>query len=1054
MASFFIDRPIFAWVIALFICLIGAISIPFLPIAQYPIIAPPSISISTSYPGASPENLYNSVTRLIEEELNGARGILNFESTSDSLGAVEIIANFVPGTDSSLASVEVQNRIKRVEPRLPRAVLQQGILVEEASSAVLQIITLRSTDGSLDEVGLGDYMIRNVLGEIRRIPGVGRATLYSTERSLRVWVDPTKLVGYSLTADDVTNAITAQNAQVSSGSVGAEPSTPSQSVSALVLVKGQLSSPDEFGAIVLRANPDGSTVRLRDVARIEVGGLSYQFTTRLNGEPTAGLSVLMSPTGNALATASAVEAKMKELSRFFPANIAYDIPYNITPVVEASIQKVLMTLAEAVVLVFVVMFLFLQNIRYTIIPTLVVPVALLGTCISLLLFGYSINMLTLFGMVLAIGILVDDAIVVVENVERIMAEEGLPPKEATRKAMSQITSAIIGITLVLVAVFVPMAFFPGSVGIIYRQFSVTMVSAIGFSALLALSLTPALCGTLLKPIAPGHEQKKGVFGWFNRKLDNVKDRYTSTVGWSLKRTGRLMAIYAILLLGLGWAFVRLPGGFLPIDDQGFITVDVQTPSDSSYNRTEAVVKKVEEYLKARDGIENVTFLTGFSFLGQGMNTAQAFVTLKDWSDRGANDSSAAIVDDTNRALSSARDAKVSALQPPPIDNLGNSSGFSFRLQDRGQKGYEALIQASDQLIAAANRSPILQKVYVEGLPPAPQVNLMIDREKASAFGVTFADINNTISTNLGSNYVNDFPNRGRMQRVIVQSETASRMNANDILAYNVKNSRGQLVPFSSFATVEWAKGPTQVVGFNYYPAVRISGEARPGFTSGDAIAEMERLTGELPRGFGYDWTGQSLQEKLSGSQAPFILGLSALMVFLCLAALYESWTIPLAVLMTVPLGIVGAVVAAMLRGLPNDVYFTVALVTIIGLAAKDAILIVEFAKELRAHGKTLTQATLEACHLRFRPILMTGLAFCCGVLPMAIATGAGGKSQQALGTTVMGGMIAVVILALLMVPVLFVSVQRLFARDKSDDAVAEPVVEGPPAPGAQPKPAH
>ncbi len=1049
MPSFFIDRPIFAWVVALFICLIGVIAIPRLPVAQYPIIAPPSISVSTSYPGASPENLYNSVTRLIEEELNGANGILNFESTSDALGQVDIIANFVPGTDTGMASVEVQNRIKRVEARLPRAVIQQGILVEEASSAVLQIVTLRSTDNSLDEVGLGDFMVRNVLGEIRRIPGVGRATLYSTERSLRIWIDPAKLVGYGLTVDDVTKAINAQNAQVASGSVGAEPSTPEQKTSALVLVKGQLSSPDEFGAITLRANPDGSTVRLRDVARIEIGGLGYQFTTRLNGKPTAGLSVLLSPTGNALATASAVEAKMKELSKFFPANIAYDIPYNITPVVKASIEKVLTTLVEAVVLVFIVMFLFLQNIRYTIIPTIVVPVALLGTTAVLLLAGYSVNMLTMFGMVLAVGILVDDAIVVVENVERIMAEEGLPPKEATRKAMGQITSAIIGITLVLMAVFVPMAFFPGSVGIIYRQFSVTMIAAIGFSALLALSLTPALCATLLKPVTAGHgHARKGVFGWFNRSLESVRDRYSSTVGWSLKRTGRLMLVYLALLIGLTWAFVRLPGGFLPVDDQGFITTDVQTPSDSSFNRTEAAVEKVEKYLAQRAGVQTVTFLTGFSFLGQGINTAQAFITLKDWSERPPKDSAAAIVADTNRDLSSVRDARITALQPPPIDNLGNSSGFSFRLQDRGQKGYPALVAAADQLLANANTSPILQKVYIEGLPAGPQVNLMIDREKAGAFGVTFEDINSTISTNLGSNYINDFPNRGRMQRVIVQADSGGRMNADDILNYNVKNSRGQLVPFSAFAAVEWSRGPTQIAGFNFYPSVRISGEARPGYTSGDAIAEMERLAGMLPRGFGYEWTGQSLQEKLSGSQAPFLLALSALVVFLCLAALYESWTIPLAVLLTVPLGICGAVLAATFRGLPNDVYFTVGLITIIGLAAKDAILIIEFAKDLRAQGKPLIEATLEACALRFRPILMTGLAFVCGVLPMVIATGAGGASQQALGSSVMGGMIAVVVLALLMVPVFFVSVMRFFGRDdeaKAENAaVAEP--HGPPAP--------
>jgi len=1054
MPSFFIDRPIFAWVVALLICLGGILAIPNLPIAQYPIIAPPSISLSTSYPGSSPENIYNSVTRIIEEELNGASGILNFESTSDSLGQVEIIANFQPGTNTESASVEVQNRLKRVEARLPRAVMQQGILVEEASSAVLQIITLRSTDGSLDEIGLGDYMMRNIEGELRRIPGVGRVTLYSTERALRVWIDPSKLVGYNLTADDVNKAITAQNAQVASGAIGAEPSSAGQPISAMVLVKGQLQSPDEFGAIVLRANTDGSTVRLRDVARIEIGGLSYQFNTRQNGETMAGLSVLMAPTGNALATATAVKAKMEELSNFFPANIKYDIPYDITPVVDASIQKVLLTLVEAVVLVFLVMFLFLQNIRYTIIPTIVVPVALLGTCTVLLLLGLSINMLTLFSMVLAIGILVDDAIVVVENVERLMAEEGLSPKEATRKAMSQITGAIVGITLVLISVFIPMAFFPGSVGIIYQQFSVTMVAAIAFSALMALSLTPALCATMLKPVAPGHHAKRGFFGWFNRKMDSTRDGYRGVVQWSLARAGRLMLVYFVLLIGVGWALVRLPGGFLPVDDQGFITVDVQTPPESSYNRTVNAVKQTEEYLLKRDGVDKITFLTGFSFLGQGINTAQAFITLKDWSERGPNDSAAAIVADTNEALGkSVRDAKVSALEPPPIDNLGNSSGFSFRLQDRGQRGYDELMRAQKQLITAANNSPILQNVYVEGLSPAPQVELNIDREKASAFGVTFEEINNTISTNLGSAYINDFPNRGRMQRVIVQSDQTARMQPDEILSYNVRNGSGQLVPFSSFATINWSVGPAQIVGFNYYPSVRISGEARDGFTSGDAIAEMERLSAQLPRGFGFEWTGQSLQEKLSGSQAPFLLGLSVLLVFLVLAALYESWTIPLAVLLTVPLGVLGAVLAAMMRGLPNDVYFTVGLITIIGLAAKDGILIIEFAKSLREQGKSLKDATLEACHLRFRPILMTGLAFCCGVAPMVIASGASAKSQQALGSVVMGGMIAVVILALLMVPVFFVVVQRLFSRKQPGEETEPSTDEDEIADGAKPQPA-
>ncbi len=1029
MPAFFIERPIFAWVVALLISLGGALAIPFLAVAQYPIVAPPSIAVSTSYPGASPENLYNSVTRLIEEELNGANGILNFESTSDSLGQVEITANFIPGTNTASASVDVQNRIKRVEARLPRAVIQQGILIEEASSAVLQIITLNSTDGKLDEVGLGDFLVRNVLGEIRRIPGVGRATLYSTERALRIWIDPSRLVGFNLTSDDVTKAINAQNAQVASGSIGVEPSSHDQQISAMVLVKGQFASSEEFGAIVLRANADGSTVRLRDVARIEVGGMSYQFTTRQNGQPTAGLTVLLAPGANALATANAVKQKMQALSKFFPASIKYDIPYDITPAVVASINKVLTTLVEAVVLVFLVMLLFLQNIRYTLIPTIVVPVALLGTCATLLMLGLSINMLTLFGMVLAIGILVDDAIVVVENVERIMSEEGLSPKDATRKAMKQITGAIIGITLVLMSVFVPMAFFPGSVGIIYRQFSITMIAAIGFSALLALSLTPALCATMLKPVKAGHQHAaRGAFGWFNRRMEQAKNGYGGFVQWSILRAGRLMLVYAIMLVVLCFAFLRLPGGFLPVDDQGFITTDVQAPPEASFPRTLEAVKSVEDYLAKRPGVDRITFLTGFSFLGQGQNTAQAFITLKDWSERGAADSAERIVADINSTFATFRDGRISALQPPPIDNLGNSSGFSFRLQDRGQRGYTELMRAKDQLLAAAARSPVLQDVYVEGLQPAPQVELAIDREKAAALGVTFEEINNTISTNLGSAYINDFPSRGRMQRVIVQADRIARMQPEEILAYNVRNARNQLVPVSSFATVQWSVGPTQIVGFNYYPSVRISGSTKPGHTSGDAIVEMERLAEQLPRGFGYDWSGQSLQEKLAGSQAPLLLALSVLLVFLVLAALYESWTIPLSVLLTVPLGIFGAVVAATLRGLPNDVYFTVGLVTIIGLAAKDGILIIEFAKTLREQGKPLKDATIEACRLRFRPILMTGLAFVCGVAPMVVAAGASAKSQQALGTSVMGGMIAVVVLALLMVPVFFVAVQAAFNR--------------------------
>ncbi|GAB6845465.1 multidrug efflux pump [Methylorubrum rhodinum] len=1044
MARFFIDRPVFAWVVALFILLGGALSIPNLPIAQYPVIAPPAIALSTAYPGASVENLYTGTTRLIEDELNGAANILSFESASDSFGVVEITASFQPGTDPGYAGVEVQNRLKRVEARLPAEVRQQGILVEEASAATLNIITLVSTDGKTDEVGLGDFLIRNVINEIRRIPGVGRATLYSTERSLRVWIDPDKLRGLSLNAADVTKAIENQNVQIASGAVGAQPSPERHAVNFPIIVKGQMTEPEAFGAIVLRANPDGSNVRLRDVARIELGGEDYKFTTRLNGGQAAGISVTLAPDGNAIETAKAIRAKMVELSQFFPDTVKWDIPYDITPAVDASIEKVLHTLVEAVVLVFIVMFVFLQNIRYTLIPTIVVPIALFGTCTVMLLAGFSINVLTMFGMVLAIGILVDDAIVVVENVERIMNEEGLPPKEATRKAMSQITGAIIGITLVLVAVFIPMAFFPGSVGIIYRQFSIAMVTSIAFSALLALTLTPALCATLLKPIEKGHGHAKGgVFGWFNRVVDRETARYGRGVAAFIARSGRVMAIYLVLVAGVGYAFMRLPEGFLPLEDQGFFTVDIQTPPGSSFNRTLAAVKKVEEHLMAQPGVATVTIINGYSFSGQGQMTSQAFVTLKPWGERDAANSAANLVAGTNKALSGYRDAVIQALEPPPIDNLGNASGFSFRLQDRAQKGYSALMAAQEQLLSLAKKSPILKNVYVEGLPPAPQAELVIDREKAAALGVGFEDINNSIQVNLGSVYVNDFPNRGKMQRVIVQSEDIQRLNASDLLNYAVKNSQGTMVPMSSFADLKWSVGPAQIIGFNGYQSVRITGEPAQGYTTGDTLKEMERLMQQLPKGFGYAWTGQSLQEKEAGSQASLLLALSVLIVFLCLAALYESWSIPFSVLLVIPLGVIGSVAAVYLRGMPNDVYFKIGLITIIGLSAKNAILIVEFARDLWKPGTNIVQATIQASTLRFRPIVMTSLAFIFGVVPLAIATGAASKSQQAIGTGVMGGMITATVLAVFFVPVFFVVVMRLF---KSKEVAAGDNVEA--APGA------
>ncbi|AHK42983.1 hydrophobe/amphiphile efflux-1 HAE1 [Ensifer adhaerens OV14] len=1032
--------------VAIFIMLAGIIAIPLLPVSQYPDVAPPQISINTSYPGASSQDTYQSVTRLIENELNGVEGLLYFESTSSAAGSVDISATFAPGTDPGQAAVDIQNRVRRVEPRLPDSVKRQGVQVDEAGSGFLMIVALTSTDGSMDAIGLGDYLSRNVLNEVQRVPGVGRAQLFATERSMRIWLDPDKMLGLNLTAGDVTNAIQAQNAQIASGSIGAQPNPITQQISAPVVVKGQLSSAEEFGAIVLRANPDGSSVRLRDVARVEIGGESYAFSTRLNGKPSAAIAIQLSPSGNAMSTSTAIKERMDELSKFFPEGLEYSVPYDTSPFVAVSIEKVLSTLVEAVALVFIVMFLFLQNIRYTIIPTLVVPVALLGTCAVMLAMGFSINVLTMFGMVLAIGILVDDAIIVVENVERIMSEEGLTPKDATRKAMKQITGAVIGITLVLASVFIPMAFFPGAVGVIYRQFSLTMVVSILFSALLALSLTPALCASFLKQVPKGHHHaKRGFFGWFNRSFDKTSHGYSGIVKRLVHRTGRYMIVYIAVLAGLGWLFMKLPSSFLPDEDQGFVIVMMQLPSEATGNRTTEVVEQAEKIFGQEPAVERIIAINGFSFFGTGQNAALAFVTLKDWKERDADNAAQSIAMRATMAMSQIKDAISFALSPPAIQGLGTTGGFSFRLQDRGGLGEAALSQARDQLLGLAAQSKIVTGVRFEGMPDAAQVSVAIDREKANTFGVTFADINSTISTNLGSSYVNDFPNAGRMQRVTVQADEGQRMQTADLLNLNVRNANGGMVPLSAFATVEWVKASTQTIGYNGYPSVRISGEAAPGYSSGDAINEMQRLAGELSAGFGYEWTGQSLQEIQSGTQAPLLIALSCLLVFLCLAALYESWSIPVAVIMVVPLGVIGSVLAVTMREMPNDVYFKVGLIAIIGLSAKNAILIIEFAKELREQGKSLIDATLEAAHLRFRPILMTSLAFTLGVLPLAIATGASSGSQRAIGTGVMGGMISATVLAIFFVPVFFVFVTKLFGRKK---------VEATPAAAETPTPAE
>ncbi|MDZ4189942.1 MAG: efflux RND transporter permease subunit [Hydrogenophaga sp.] len=1028
MAKFFIDRPIFAWVIALFIMVLGAVSITQLPIAQYPPVAPPAIVINASYPGASAKTLEDSVLSVIEQEMNGSPGLIYMEAVAQANGTGAITLSFEAGTNADLAQVDVQNRLARATPRLPSAVTQQGVRVDKARSNFLLFAILSSDDPAWDPVALGDYASRSVLPELQRLPGVGQAQLFGTERAMRVWIDPNKLLGFNLSAADVTAAIRAQNAQVSAGEIGALPNVAGQGIAATVVVNGQLGTVEQFGNVVLRASADGSQVRLKDVARIELGAQAYATSARLNGQPSTGIGVQLSPSGNALATADAVRAKMTELERFFPQGMSWSIPYDSSRFVKISIEKVVITLAEAVLLVFLVMFLFLQNLRYTIIPTIVVPVALLGTFAVLMALGFSINVLTMFGMVLVIGIVVDDAIVVVENVERIMSEEGLPPLEATRKAMGQISGAIIGITVVLIAVFVPLAFFSGSVGNIYRQFATVMGVSIAFSAFLALSLTPALCATLLKPVQAGHHHKKqGFFGWFNRGFARTAKGYEGGVAKLLPRAGRTLVIYLAIVAVAVVVYMRLPTSFLPGEDQGTMLVNVQLPPGATRERTLDVMQQLEGFMLKQPEVQSMVSVLGFSFSGQGQNAALAFVTLKDWSERTDPGSSAqALAGRAFGGLAGIRDAFIFPLSPPPIPELGSSSGFSFRLQDRAGLGREALLAARGQLLGLAAQSKVLTQVRPDGLEDAPQLQLDIDRDKANALGVGFDAISSAIGTSLGSSYVNDFPNAGRLQRVVVQADAPARMQPDDLLRLTVLNNRGQAVPFSAFAATRWVTGPMQTVRYNGYPSMRISGSAAPGFSTGAAIAEMEQLAAQLPQGFGFEWTGQSREEKLAGAQAVILYAFAILAVFLCLAALYESWTIPLAVILVVPLGVLGVLLATLMRGYANDVYFQVGLITIIGLSAKNAILIIEFAKDLQAQGKGVVEAALAAAHLRFRPIIMTSMAFTLGVLPLALASGAGSASQRAIGTGVIGGMLTGTVLAVVFVPVFFVVVRTLF----------------------------
>jgi multidrug efflux pump len=1028
MAKFFIDRPIFAWVIALFIMVMGGVAITQLPIAQYPPVAPPAIVINATYPGASAATLEDSVLSVIEQEMNGSPGLIYMESVAQANGTGSITLSFQTGTNADLAQVDVQNRLSRASPRLPSAVTQQGVRVDKSRSNFLLFAILSSDDPAWDPVALGDYASRSVVPELQRLPGVGQAQLFGTERAMRIWIDPAKLLGFNMSAADVTTAIRAQNAQVSAGEIGALPNVGGQSISATVVVNGQLANVEQFGNIVLRASPDGATVRLKDVARIELGAQAYATSARLNGKPSTGIGVQLSPSGNALATANAVRAKMTELQQFFPQGMTWSIPYDSSRFVKISIQQVAVTLGEAMLLVFLVMFLFLQNFRYTIIPTIVVPVALLGTFATLLAMGFSINVLTMFGMVLVIGIVVDDAIVVVENVERIMSEEGLPPLEATRKAMGQISGAIIGVTVVLISVFVPLAFFSGSVGNIYRQFAAVMGVSIAFSAFMALSLTPALCATLLKQVEAGHNhEKKGFFGWFNRGFRRTAKRYEGGVAALLPRAGRTLIIYVAIVAVAAVVYMRLPTSFLPNEDQGTMLVNVQLPPGATQERTLDVMKQVEGFILKQPEVQGMVSVLGFSFSGQGQNAALAFITLKDWAEReGAGSSAEAIAGRAFGALSGIRDAFIFPLSPPPIPELGASSGFSFRLQDRSGQGREALLAARNQLLGLASQSKVITQVRPDGLEDAPQLQIDIDRDKANALGVGFDAINAAIGTALGSSYVNDFPNAGRLQRVVVQADAPARMQPDDLLRLNVVNSKGQAVPMSAFASTRWITGPMQTVRYNGYPSMRISGSAAPGSSTGAAIAEMEKLASQLPQGFGYEWTGQTREEKLAGAQALVLYGFAILAVFLCLAALYESWTIPLSVILVVPLGVLGVLLATLLRNYSNDVYFQVGLITIIGLTAKNAILIIEFAKDLQAQGKSVIEAALGAAHIRFRPIVMTSMAFTLGVLPLAIASGAGSASQRAIGTGVIGGMITGTVLAVVFVPIFFVVIRTLF----------------------------
>ncbi len=1047
MARFFIDRPIFAWVIAIVIMLAGALSIIRLPISQYPEIAPPAVNITARYPGASAKTIEDSVTQIIEQNMNGLDNLLYMTSQSSSAGSVTVTLTFQAGTDPDIAQVQVQNKLQQATSQLPQEVQQQGLQVAKSNSTFLMVIGLISSDGSMDKNDLTDFMVSTLKDPLSRTTGVGNIRIFGGQYAMRIWLDPHKLNSFQLTPGDVSSAISAQNNQVAVGDLGGTPSVAGQQVSASMVAQTKMSSPEQFANILLKVNNDGSQIRLRDVARVEIGGESYDSVTSFNGQPAAGMAIMLATGANALDTAQAVRDKLANLQPYFPTGVEIVYPYDTTTFIRISIEEVAQTLIEAIILVFLVMFLFLQNFRATLIPTIAVPVVLLGTFGVMAAFGFSINTLTMFGLVLAIGLLVDDAIVVVENVERIMEKEGLSPLEATRKSMDQITSALVGIALVLSAVFVPMAFFGGSTGAIYRQFSLTIVSAMVLSVFVALILTPALCATMLKPIKKGgHGEKRGFFGWFNRMFKSNTERYSRSVAYVVNRTGRFGLIYVLLVGGMCFLFTKLPTSFLPNEDQGVFLTMVQLPTGATQQRTQAVLDKVRNYYltKESDNIVSAFTVAGFSFAGTGQNMGLVFTQMKDWGERKRKDQSVNAI--LGRAMGgyfpTIKEAQVYAFSLPPIPALGTSTGFDFYLQDRAGLGHEKLIEARNQLLGMAAQDPDLTRVRPNGMEDTPQYNVDIDYEKAMALGVTVNNINTTLSTAWGSNYVNDFVNEGRIKKVYLQADAPFRMHPEDIKQWYVRNTNGGMVPFSSFTSGHWSFGSPRLERFNGNPAVEIQGEAAAGKSSGDAMAAIDRLVSQLPSGFGYEWTGTSFQEKQSGSQAPALYAISLLVVFLCLAALYESWSVPFSVMMAVPLGVLGALGAAYFRGMENDVYFQVGLLTTIGLSAKNAILIVEFAKSLYDEGEDLITATVEACKMRLRPILMTSFAFMLGVFPLVISTGAGANSRHAIGTGVFGGMLSATILAVVFIPLFFVFVMKISRKNPVKQDIAVSVQEG------------